>query len=60
MDSNLNLLDAQRLLFSSHQSLLNDRLGKIISEINLYKALGGGADNNIDNIKDIKLSDNSN
>jgi len=44
IDSNLNFLDAQRLLFNSQQSLLNDRLGKIISEINLYKALGGGGE----------------
>jgi len=44
IDSNLNFLDAQRLLFGTQQSLLNDRLGKIISEINLYKALGGGSE----------------
>jgi len=44
IDSNLNFLDAQRLWFASRQALLNDNLAKIISEINLYKALGGGSE----------------
>lgn len=42
IDSNLTFLDAQRSLFSSQQALIADRLLQLISEVNLYKALGGG------------------
>jgi multidrug efflux system outer membrane protein len=42
VDSNLTFLDAQRQLFNSQQSLITDRLAQLISQVNLYKALGGG------------------
>ena len=42
VDSNLTFLDAQRSLFSAQQSLITDRLAQLTSEVNLYKALGGG------------------
>ncbi|ALI02750.1 multidrug resistance transporter [Pseudomonas sp. FW306-02-F02-AA] len=42
VDSNLTFLDAQRQLFTAQQSLITDRLSQLISEVNLYKALGGG------------------
>ncbi len=42
IDSYLNVLDAQRLLFASQQRLITDRLAQLSSEIALYKALGGG------------------
>ncbi len=42
VDSYLNVLDAQRLLFNSQQQLVQDRLAQLSSEIALYKALGGG------------------
>ena len=42
VDSNLTFLDAQRQLFNSQQSLITDRLSQLVSEVNLYKALGGG------------------
>ena len=42
VDSNLTFLDAQRQLFSAQQSLITDRLSQLTSEVNLYKALGGG------------------
>ncbi|PWB33356.1 multidrug transporter [Pseudomonas sp. SDI] len=42
IDSNLTFLDAQRGLFSAQQSLISDRLSQLVSEVNLYKALGGG------------------
>ncbi|QXH47944.1 AdeC/AdeK/OprM family multidrug efflux complex outer membrane factor [Pseudomonas xanthosomatis] len=42
IDSNLTFLDAQRNLFSAQQSLISDRLSQLVSEVNLYKALGGG------------------
>ena len=42
IDSNLTFLDAQRNLFSAQQALIGDRLSQLISEVNLYKALGGG------------------
>ena len=42
VDSYLTLLDAQRQLFAVEQQLINDRLSQLISEVNLYKAVGGG------------------
>jgi multidrug efflux system outer membrane protein len=42
IDSNLTFLDAQRQLFSAQQSLITDRLAQLNSEVNLYRALGGG------------------
>ncbi|MCX7077867.1 MAG: AdeC/AdeK/OprM family multidrug efflux complex outer membrane factor [Pseudomonas sp.] len=42
VDSNLTFLDAQRQLFTSQQALIADRLSQLTSEVNLYKALGGG------------------
>lgn len=42
IDSYLNVLDAQRLLFNSQQQLVQDRLAQLSSEVGLYKALGGG------------------
>ncbi|MCY1412752.1 Multidrug/solvent efflux pump outer membrane protein MepC [compost metagenome] len=42
VDSNLTFLDAQRQLFNSEQNLITDRLAQLISQVNLYKALGGG------------------
>ncbi|WP_407315317.1 AdeC/AdeK/OprM family multidrug efflux complex outer membrane factor [Pseudomonas sp. nanlin1] len=42
VDSNLTFLDAQRSLFSAQQSQITDRLSQLTSEVNLYKALGGG------------------
>jgi len=42
VDSYLTLLDAQRQLFSARQQLISARLKQLTSEVNLYKALGGG------------------
>lgn len=42
VDSYLIFLDAQRLLFQVRQDLISDRLAQLSSEVNLYKALGGG------------------
>lgn len=42
VDSNLTFLDAQRQLFSAQQTLITDRLAQLTSEVTLYKALGGG------------------
>lgn len=42
VDSYLTLLDAQRQLFSVRQQLISDRLSQLTSEVELYKALGGG------------------
>lgn len=42
VDNYLTLLDAQRQLFSAQQTLITDRLNQLTSEVNLYKALGGG------------------
>ena len=42
VDSYLTLLDAQRQLFDVQQQYITDRLAQMISEVNLFKALGGG------------------
>ena len=42
IDSHLTLLDAQRQLLSAQQQLVNDRRNQLVSEVNLFKALGGG------------------
>lgn len=42
IDNYMTLLDAQRQLFGSQQALINVRLAQLTSEVNLYKALGGG------------------
>ncbi|WP_433735207.1 efflux transporter outer membrane subunit [Pseudomonas monteilii] len=42
VDSYLTVLDAQRELFAAQQQLLNDQLEQITSEVQLFKALGGG------------------
>ena len=44
VDSQLTLLDAQRQLFSARQQLIDVRLAQLGSEINLFKALGGGVE----------------
>ncbi len=41
----LDLLDAQRSLFAIEQALAQTRLAQRASEVQLYKALGGGWDN---------------
>ncbi|MBX9755057.1 MAG: AdeC/AdeK/OprM family multidrug efflux complex outer membrane factor, partial [Pseudomonadaceae bacterium] len=42
VDSSLTFLVAQRSLFSAQQGLIVERLAQLVSEVNLYKALGGG------------------
>jgi multidrug efflux system outer membrane protein len=42
VDSSLTFLIAQRSLFSAQQGLIVERLAQLNSEVNLYKALGGG------------------
>lgn len=43
LDNYLGVLDAERSLFANQQSILNLELQKILSQIQLYQALGGGA-----------------
>lgn len=43
VDSNLNVLDAQRSLYTAQQSLIQLRQSKLTALVTLYKALGGGA-----------------
>jgi len=47
VDNYLTLLDAQRELFAARQQLLTDRLQQMTSEVQLYKALGGGWESGI-------------
>jgi len=42
VDNYLTLLDAQRELYVVQQELITDRLDQQVSEVNLFKALGGG------------------
>lgn len=42
LDSNLNLLDAQRSLYTAQQTLVELRLSRQTALVTLYKALGGG------------------
>lgn len=42
ISSYLTVLDARRNLFTTQQQLLSDRLAQLSSEVQLYKALGGG------------------
>lgn len=42
VDSFMNVLDAQRMLFTSQQAFINSVLQREVNTINLYKALGGG------------------
>ena len=44
VDSYLTLLDAQRQLFSVRQQFIVDRLAQMVSEVDLFKAMGGGWD----------------
>ncbi|MBU0900925.1 MAG: AdeC/AdeK/OprM family multidrug efflux complex outer membrane factor [Gammaproteobacteria bacterium] len=42
VDNYLTVLDAQRQLFGVQQGVINDRFNQLVSEVNLFKALGGG------------------
>jgi len=42
LDSFINVLDAQRSLFSAQQGMINAVLLREVNALNLYKALGGG------------------
>ena len=43
LDNYLVVLDAQRSLFAAQQQLINLQQAVLLSQVNLYKALGGGA-----------------
>lgn len=43
LDNYLSVLDAERSLFANQQGILNLELQRVISQIELYQALGGGA-----------------
>lgn len=42
IDNQLTLLDAQRLNFNARQQHIEVQLARLVSEVNLFKALGGG------------------
>jgi len=42
IDSFLNVLDAQRSLYSAQQGLIATRLTRLVNQVTLYKVLGGG------------------
>ena len=43
IDNFLNVLDAQRSLYSAQQNLIFIRLARLTNQVTLYKVLGGGA-----------------
>jgi outer membrane protein TolC len=43
LDNYLTVLDAQRNLFSTQQAAISLQQAALISQVNLYKVLGGGA-----------------
>lgn len=43
LDNYLNVLDAERSLFDSQKSILELEKSRVLSQIDLYKVLGGGA-----------------
>ena len=44
IDIYLNVLDAQRSLYSAQQGLIAIRLAKLSTQVQLYAVLGGGSD----------------
>jgi multidrug efflux system outer membrane protein len=44
IDIYLNVLDAQRSLYSAQQGLIAIRLAQLTNQVGLYAVLGGGAD----------------
>jgi multidrug efflux system outer membrane protein len=42
VDSYLEVLDAQRSLYSARQALIGTRLARLANSVTLYKTLGGG------------------
>jgi len=44
VDSYLNVLDSQRSLYGSQQSLISVRLARLTNLVTLYKVLGGGSE----------------
>ncbi|MBN1506980.1 MAG: efflux transporter outer membrane subunit [Sedimentisphaerales bacterium] len=44
VDSYLSVLDAQRSLYAAQQGLVSLRLARLVSQVRLYAALGGGGD----------------
>ncbi len=47
LDNYLGVLDAQRSIFNNEQSILSIRQQELITQIELYKVLGGGVNNKI-------------
>lgn len=43
LDNYLTVLDAERSLFASQQNLLQAELARVLSQVQLYQVLGGGA-----------------
>jgi len=43
-DTYLNVLDAQRSLYSAQQGLISVHQAKLTNQVTLYKVLGGGGD----------------
>jgi multidrug efflux system outer membrane protein len=47
IDIYLNVLDAQRNLYSAQQALIAIRLAKLANQVRLYAVLGGGGDSSM-------------
>jgi len=51
IDSYLSVLDAQRSLYAAQQGLVSLHLARLVSQVRLYAALGGGADSSAGDLK---------
>lgn len=47
LDNYLGVLDAQRAIYNAQQSILNNQQSQLISQIQLYQALGGGVSRDV-------------
>ena len=47
LDNYLGVLDAQRAIYNAQQSILNTQQSQLISQIQLYQALGGGVSRDV-------------
>ena len=59
IDSFLNVLDAQRSLFSAQQQRIEIQKQQLANLVNLYKALGGGMQNEKEKVQQTSAGEDS-
>jgi multidrug efflux system outer membrane protein len=50
IDSYLGVLDAQRSLYAAQQGLVLLHLSRFVNQVTLYKVLGGGGEEGLENL----------